>query len=53
MTTSINGTVALVGAGEYLQGMQPVDKKLLERVNGDPKVIVLPTASAPDGEGVP
>jgi len=53
MTTSVNGTVALVGAGEYLQGMLPVDKKLLERINGTPKVVVLPTASAPDGEGVP
>ena len=53
MTTIANGTVALVGAGEYLQEMLPVDKKLLERVNGTPRVVVLPTASAPDGEGVP
>src|SRR5256714_1730134 len=53
MTITVNGTVALVGAGEYLQGMLPVDKKLLERVNGTPRVVVLPTASAPDGEGVP
>jgi cyanophycinase len=52
MTTTVNGTVALVGAGEYLQGMLQVDKKLLERVNGTPRVVVLPTASAPDGEGV-
>ncbi len=53
MTTHVNGTVALVGAGEYLEGMLPVDKKLLERVNGTQRVVVLPTASAPDGEGVP
>jgi cyanophycinase len=53
MTTSVNGTVALVGAGEYLPEILPVDKKLLERVNGAPRVVVLPTASAPDGEGVP
>src|SRR5438552_6673422 len=53
MTTTAYGTVALVGAGEYLQGMLPVDKKLLERINGTPRVVVLPTASAPDGEGVP
>jgi cyanophycinase len=52
MTTSANGTVALVGAGEYLPEILPVDKKLLERVNGAPRVVVLPTASAPDGEGV-
>ena len=53
MTTNLNGTVALVGAGEYLEGMLPVDKMLLERVNGTPRVVVLPTASAPDGKGVP
>ena len=53
MTTTINGTVALVGAGEYLPEILAVDKKLLERVNGTPRVVVLPTASAPDGEGVP
>ena len=51
--TTRKGTVALVGAGEYLQGMLPVDEKLLERVDGTPKVVVLPTASAPDGQGVP
>ena len=48
----VKGTVAFVGAGEYLQGMLPVDKKLLERVSSSPRVIVLPTASAPDGESV-
>jgi cyanophycinase-like exopeptidase len=51
MTT--NGTVALVGAGEYLPEILPVDKKLLERVNGTPHVALVPTASAPDGDGVP
>lgn len=53
MTISVSGTVALVGAGEYLSTMLPVDKMLLERVNGTPRVVVLPTASAPDGAGVP
>src|SRR5258708_35494155 len=53
MTISVSGTVALVGAGEYLSTMLPVDKMLLERVNGTPSVVVLPTASAPDGAGVP
>ena len=52
MTTTVKGTVALVGSGEYLQGMLPVDKKLLERVIGIPKVLVLPTASAPDSQSV-
>src|SRR5215469_12085473 len=53
MTASVNGTVALVGAGEFLPTMLPVDKMLLERIDGTPRVIVLPTASAPDGAGVP
>ena len=52
MTTTGKGTVALVGSGEYLQGMFPVDKKLLERIIGTPRVVVLPTASAPDGKSV-
>lgn len=50
MTT---GTIALVGSGEYLTPIQPVDKQLLEHIVGEPRVVVLPTASAPDGEGVP
>jgi cyanophycinase len=52
MNTSANGTVALVGAGEYLPEILPVDKKLLDLVNGAPRAVVVPTASAPDGEGV-
>lgn len=50
MTT---GTVALVGSGEYLTPIQPVDMQLLAHLTGEPRVVVLPTASAPDGEGVP
>jgi cyanophycinase len=46
-------TIALVGSGEYLTPIQPVDKKLLAHAGGEPYVVVLPTASAPDGEGVP
>ena len=53
MATSASGTVALVGAGEYLPTILPVDKMLLERLSGTPRVVVLPTASAPDGPGVP
>lgn len=52
MTTSVNGTVALVGAGEYLPPMAQVDQELLTRVRGTPRVIVLPTAAAPDGQQV-
>lgn len=48
-----SGAVALVGAGEYLPAMEPVDRILLARLRGTPRVAVLPTASAPDGPGVP
>lgn len=47
------GAVALVGAGEYLPAMEPVDRVLLARLHGTPRVAVLPTAAAPDGPGVP
>ncbi len=53
MTTSTSGTVALIGSGEYLPTMALVDKVLLERVSSTPRVVVLPTASVPDGAGVP
>ncbi len=48
-----SGTIALIGSGEYLAPIQPVDKKLLEHIADEPFVVVLPTASAPDGVGVP
>ena len=47
------GTVALVGAGEYLPAMEPVDRRMLDRLDGPARVVVLPTAAAPDGPGVP
>jgi cyanophycinase len=50
MTT---GTIALVGSGEFLTPIQPLDQKLLAHIQGSPRVVVLPTASAPDGPGVP
>jgi len=46
------GTLALVGAGEFLETMSAVDRQLLDRAGGT-KVAILPTASAPDGPGVP
>ena len=33
----MNGTLALVGSGEYLPPMDPVDKKLLERIGKPPE----------------
>ena len=53
MSISLPGTVALIGAGEYLPPLMSVDKVLLERVGNTPRVVVLPTAAAPDGPGVP
>ena len=46
------GTLALVGAGEFLETMSKVDRLLLDRCGGN-KVMILPTAAAPDGDGVP
>jgi cyanophycinase-like exopeptidase len=46
------GTLALVGAGEFLDSMSTVDRQLLDRAGGS-TVVILPTASAPDGAGVP
>lgn len=48
----MRGTLALVGAGEFLDSMIAVDRQLLDRAGGS-SVVILPTASAPDGIGVP
>lgn len=45
------GTLALVGAGEFLDSMSAVDRQLLDRAGGN-NAVILPTASAPDGAGV-
>jgi cyanophycinase len=48
----MNGTLALVGAGEYLPRMDTVDRLLLSRTPGPARVVCLPTASVPDGPEV-
>ncbi|MGA2111590.1 MAG: Type 1 glutamine amidotransferase-like domain-containing protein [Anaerolineales bacterium] len=48
----MKGTIALVGAGEFLPSMEAVDRGLLLASGGN-RVVVLPTASALDGPGVP
>lgn len=53
MATLVNGTVALIGSGEFLPTILPVDKMLLERLTGTSRVAVVPTAAVPDGPGVP
>ena len=46
-----SGPVALVGAGEFLPAMADVDLSLLAATGRPrPRVVVLPTASFPDGE---
>jgi cyanophycinase len=47
----MTGTLALVGAGEFLETMSAVDRGLLDRAGGQ-QVAIVPTASAPDGRAV-
>jgi cyanophycinase-like exopeptidase len=45
--------VALVGAGEFLPGMAAFDRDLLASIGrARPRVAIVPTASAPDGEAI-
>jgi cyanophycinase len=41
--------LALVGSGEYLPEMEPVDSELINRVKGPPRVVCLPTAAGKEG----
>jgi len=51
MLRRMPGPVALVGAGEFLAPMVEFDRGLLEATaRPRPRVVILPTASAPDGE---
>ena len=42
-------TIALVGSGEYLPAMAPVDRNLLARLDETPRVVCLPTAAGTEG----
>jgi cyanophycinase len=42
----------LLGSGEFEPWTEPVDRWLLERATGDGSVLILATASAPEGEEV-
>lgn len=50
----MTGTLALVGSGEFLATMCPIDALLLARTSSSspPRVTIIPTASAPDGPAV-
>src|SRR5579859_1405816 len=52
-TSSTAGTIALIGSGEFLPPILPLDQKLLAHLKEEPRVVIIPTASAPDGPGVP
>lgn len=53
MLRPMPGPVALVGAGEFLAPMAEFDRGLLEATaRPRPRVVILPTASAPDGETI-
>jgi cyanophycinase len=43
--------LALVGSGEYLPPMEPVDRILLQRLSGPARVVCLPTAAGTEGSG--
>jgi cyanophycinase-like exopeptidase len=55
MASAKKGTLALVGSGEFLPPIEELDRLLLARLSPleKPRVVILPTASAPDGSGVP
>jgi cyanophycinase len=41
--------LAMAGSGEYLPGMDEVDRELLARLAGEPRVVCLPTAAGAEG----
>ncbi len=41
--------LALIGSGEYLPPMEPVDRILLQRLPSQPRVVCLPTAAGTEG----
>jgi cyanophycinase len=43
---------SLLGSGEFQMWSEPVDRRLLEEADGDGRVLILPTASAPEGKDV-
>lgn len=49
MTPSFNGTLALLGAGEYLPAVEAIDRFLLSRLPAPQQVVCLPTAAGDEG----
>ncbi|MEO8105983.1 MAG: Type 1 glutamine amidotransferase-like domain-containing protein [Actinomycetes bacterium] len=48
----MSGWFGLLGSGEFQEWSRGVDSWLLDRVTGDGRVLILPTASAPEGDEV-
>ncbi len=48
----MSGAFAFLGAGEFEPWSEVVDRWVLERADGDGRVLVVPTASAPEGDEV-
>ncbi len=42
--------LALVGSGEYLPPIEAMDRELISRLPGDPRVVCLPTAAGTEGD---
>jgi len=43
---------SLLGSGEFQPWSEPVDQRLVAEADGDGRVLILPTASAPEGKDV-
>ncbi len=43
---------SLLGSGEFLPWSEPVDRRMVNEADGDGRVLILPTASAPEGKDV-
>lgn len=50
LDSSLAGTLALAGAGEYLPSMEPVDRALMARLGEPARVVCLPTGAGTEGE---
>lgn len=50
--TGMNSFMALLGSGEFEPWTEEVDRWLLARASGDGSVLILPLASAPEGDEV-
>src|SRR6266700_6484249 len=45
-------SIARLGSGEFEPWTEPVDRLMLDRATGDGTVLILPAASAPEGDRV-